>query len=53
MSENRFDAAAHARSMRDGGFWVDKPKTPARRVQKFQPRELARAFAERPHKANA
>ena len=24
MSENRFDAAAHARSMRDGGFWVDK-----------------------------
>jgi cyclohexanecarboxylate-CoA ligase len=24
MSENRFDAAAHARSMRDQGFWVDK-----------------------------
>jgi cyclohexanecarboxylate-CoA ligase len=24
MSENRFDPAAHARSMRDGGFWVDK-----------------------------
>jgi cyclohexanecarboxylate-CoA ligase len=24
MSENRFDAAAHARSMRDSGFWVDK-----------------------------
>jgi cyclohexanecarboxylate-CoA ligase len=24
MSENRFDAAAHARSMRDGGFWIDK-----------------------------
>src|SRR6202011_639343 len=24
MSENRFDPAAHARSMRAGGFWVDK-----------------------------
>src|SRR3954453_3680136 len=24
MSENRFDPVAHARSMRDGGFWVDK-----------------------------
>jgi cyclohexanecarboxylate-CoA ligase len=24
MSENRFDAAAHARSMRDQGFWVDR-----------------------------
>jgi len=24
MSDNRFDAAAHAQSMRDGGFWVDK-----------------------------
>jgi cyclohexanecarboxylate-CoA ligase len=24
MSENRLDPAAHARSMRDGGFWVDK-----------------------------
>jgi cyclohexanecarboxylate-CoA ligase len=24
MSENRFDPAAHARSMRDGGFWIDK-----------------------------
>src|ERR1700722_6535637 len=24
MGENRFDAAAHARSMRDGGFWIDK-----------------------------
>ena len=24
MSENRFDPAAHARSMRTGGFWVDK-----------------------------
>ena len=24
MSENRFDAAAHARSMRDGGYWIDK-----------------------------
>jgi cyclohexanecarboxylate-CoA ligase len=24
MSENRFDPAAHARSMRDSGFWVDK-----------------------------
>ena len=24
MSENRFDPVAHARLMRDGGFWVDK-----------------------------
>jgi len=24
MSENRFDPVAHARSMRAGGFWVDK-----------------------------
>ena len=24
MSDNRFDAAAHARSMRDQGFWVDR-----------------------------
>src|SRR3979409_350783 len=24
MSESRFDPVAHARSMRDGGFWVDK-----------------------------
>jgi cyclohexanecarboxylate-CoA ligase len=24
MSENRFDPAAHARSMRDGGFWIDR-----------------------------
>src|ERR1700755_3489785 len=24
MSENRFDPAAHARTMRDGGFWIDK-----------------------------
>jgi len=24
MSENRFDAAAHAQSMRDQGFWADK-----------------------------
>jgi cyclohexanecarboxylate-CoA ligase len=24
MSENRFDAAAHAQSMRDQGFWVDR-----------------------------
>src|SRR5258708_7476144 len=24
MSGNRFDPVAHARSMRDGGFWIDK-----------------------------
>jgi hypothetical protein len=53
MSENRFDAAANARSMRDGGFWIDKPKTPACKVRKYQLRELAKAFAESPHKANA
>jgi hypothetical protein len=53
MSENRFDAGANARAMRAGGFWVDKPKTPARKVQKCQPRELAKAFVERPYRANA
>lgn len=32
---------------------ADLPKTPAGKVQKFQLRELAKAFAEPPHKASA
>jgi cyclohexanecarboxylate-CoA ligase len=32
---------------------ADLPKTPAGKVQKFQLREIAKAFAEPPHKASA
>jgi cyclohexanecarboxylate-CoA ligase len=32
---------------------ADLPKTPAGKVQKYQLRELAKAFAEAPHKASA
>jgi cyclohexanecarboxylate-CoA ligase len=32
---------------------ADLPKTPAGKVQKYQLREIAKAFAEPPHKASA